>query len=173
MPLRALATFGDRLLASDRGFTRLTLAARVTLAVPLTVLALSIAAAAFDVTVTVAILGAIVAMQASLAINDDAARTTTLLAPLPGTAGIVLGAIFASRGVFADLVFLVVLFAAVAVRARGPRWTAFGTIAMMTYFFALFLGATIHQLPVLIAAVFTGVGFTFIVRFVLLPDRAG
>jgi hypothetical protein len=109
-------------------------------------------------------------MQASLAINDDAARTTTLLAPLPGTLGIVLGAIFASRGFWADLVFLVVLFAAVAVRAAGPRWTAFGTIAMMTYFFALFLGATIAQLPALIAAVFVGVGLTFTVRFVLLPD---
>jgi uncharacterized membrane protein YccC len=171
MPFRALATFGDRLLASDPGFTRLTLAARVTLSVALTVIALSIGAAAFDIPTTVAILGAIVAMQASLAINDDDARTTTLLAPLPGAVGITLGAVFASRGFLADVVFLVVLFAAVAVRARGPRWTAFGTIAMMTYFFALFLGATIGQLPVLLAAVLTGVAFTFLVRFVLLPDR--
>jgi len=171
MPLRALATFGDRLLASDPGFTRLTLAARVTLSVALTVIALSIGAAVLDIPTTVAILGAIVAMQASLAINDDDARTTTLLAPLPGAVGIVLGAIFASRGIVADLVFLGVLFAAVAVRARGPRWTAFGTIAMMTYFFALFLGATVQQLPVLLAAVFTGVAVTFAVRFVLLPDR--
>jgi uncharacterized membrane protein YccC len=171
MPFRLLATFGDRLLASDPGFTRFLLASRVTLAVALTVLALSIGAALFDIGITVAILGAIVAMQASLAINDDDARTTTLLAPLPGTVGIVLGALFASSGVLADVVFLAVLFAAVAVRARGPRWTAFGTIAMMTYFFALFLGATVAQLPALIAAVFIAIGFTFAVRFVLLPDR--
>jgi uncharacterized membrane protein YccC len=112
-------------------------------------------------------------MQASLAINDDDARTTTLLAPIPGTIGIVLGAVFASRGVVADIVFLAVLFTAVAVRARGPRWTAFGTIAMMTYFFALFLGATVAELPALIAAVFTGIAVTFAVRFLLLPDRPG
>lgn len=173
MALRVLATFGDRFLASDPGFIRLLLAARVTLAVAFTVLALAISAGAFELSITVVVLGAIVAMQASLAINDDDARTTTLLAPLPGTIGIVLGAFFASSGVWADIVFLVVLFSAVAVRARGPRWTAFGTIAMMTYFIALFLGASVPQLPVLIAAVCTGVAFTFAVRFVLLPDRAG
>jgi uncharacterized membrane protein YccC len=110
-------------------------------------------------------------MQASLAINDSDPRTTTLLAPLPGILGIVLGAIFAARALLADLVFLVVLFTAVAIRARGPRWTAFGTIAMMTYFFALFLGATIGQLPALIGAVLVAIGFTFFVRFVLVPDR--
>jgi uncharacterized membrane protein YccC len=153
--------------------TRFLLASRVTLAVALMELALSIGAALFDIGITVAILGAIVAMQASLAINDDDARTTTLLAPLPGTLGIVLGALFASSGVLADVVFLAVLFAAVAVHARGPRWTAFGTIAMMTYFFALFLGATVAQLSALIAAVFIAIGLTFAVRFVLLPDRPG
>jgi hypothetical protein len=171
MVLPVIALARDRFLAADPGFGRLLLAARVTLAVALTVVALAIGAAAFDISITVAILGAVVAMQASLAINDDEPQITTLFAPLPGTLGIVLGAIFAERGMLADVVFLVVLFAAVAVRARGPRWTAFGTIAMMTYFFALFIGATVGQLPALVPAVFIAIGFTFAVRFMLLPDR--
>jgi hypothetical protein len=171
MSFELIALLRDRLLAADPGLTRLLLAARVTLAVALTVVALAIAAAFFDAPITVVILGAIVAMQALLAINDAVPQTTTLLAPLPGIIGIVLGAIFATRGFLADAVFLAVLFAAVAVRSRGPRWTAFGTIAMMTYFCTLFLGATVGQLPVLIAAVVAAIAFSFAVRFVLLPDR--
>lgn len=167
----AITILRDRLLSADPGLGRLLLAARVTLAVALTVLALAIGAALYDVPLTVSILGAIVAMQASLAITDPDARTTTLLAPLPGIIGIVLGATFASRGWLADVIFLVVLFVAVAVRVRGQRWTAFGTIAMMTYFFALFLGSTLSQLPALITAVVVAIAFTFGVRFVLLPDR--
>ena len=165
------AVFWDRLLAADPGFTRFLQAARVTLAVALSVVALAIGSTALDLPITVAILGAVVAMQASLAVNDSDPRTTTMLVPIPGFIGISLGAIFAPRGVIADFVFLVVLFAAVAVRLRGPRWTAFGTIAMMTYFFALFLGATIAQLPALLAAVLIGSAFTFAVRFIILPDQ--
>jgi uncharacterized membrane protein YccC len=141
------------------------------LAVALTVIALILAAAALGFPVTVAVLGAIVAMQASLAITDPDPKTTTLLALIPGLIGITLGAVFASAGVIADLVFLVVLFTAVAIRSRGLRFTAFGTIAMMTYFFALFLSATPDQLPALWGAVAAGIAFTYTVRFLLLPDR--
>jgi uncharacterized membrane protein YccC len=170
--LTIFATIRDRLLASDPGLTRLLLASRVTLACALTVVAVAIGAALADVPgSSFAILGAIVTMQALLAVTDPQPRATTLLLPIPGILGIGLGAVFASRGVVADVVFLAVLFTAVAIRARGPRWTAFGTIAMMTYFLGLFLNATLDELPGLCAAVLGAIFFSYAVRFVLLPDR--
>jgi uncharacterized membrane protein YccC len=171
MSFELLTLLRDRLIASDPGLARLLSAARVTLAVALSVSAIASGAAAFGYPLTFTILGGIVAMQASLAITDDDARATTLLAVFPGIAGIALGAFFADRGLLADVVFLVVLFAAVAVRSRGPRWTAFGTIAMMTYFVALFLGARIDALPVLIAAVIASILLAYVARFLLIPDR--
>ncbi len=165
--------FWERLIAADPGLSRLLLATRVTLAVAFAVVASAIGAAEFGQPVSVAVLGAMVAMQASLQINDPEPRTTMLLAMLPAILGIVLGAVFASRGLLADVMFLAVLFVAVAVRKFGPRWTAFGTLAMMTYFFALFLGATVTALPSLIAIIVGAMCITYAVHFILLPDRPG
>jgi uncharacterized membrane protein YccC len=161
----------DRFVAADPGLTRLLLATRVTLAVALSVGALACAATVFPIPITVTILGALVSMQGVLAVNDDQPEATTALAAIPGMIGIALGAVFAERGFLADVVFLLILFAAVAVRARGPRWTAFGTLAMITYFFALFFGATVDELPELLGAVVATIAITYVVRFILVPDR--
>ncbi|GAC1614007.1 MAG: FUSC family protein [Vulcanimicrobiaceae bacterium] len=171
MPATFVVTAWDRIVASDPGLGRLFLALRVTLAVAFTAVALGLLVVPLHAPVTVVLFGAIVAMQASLAVTDSEPRTTTLLVPIPGIIGVTLGAYFAARGIFADLAFLVVLFGAVAIRSGGPRWTAFGTIAMMTYFFALFIAATLDQLPALVGAVLVGTACSYLAQFVLLPDR--
>jgi uncharacterized membrane protein YccC len=127
-------------------------------------------AAGFSASVTV--LAAIVAMQTAISVNDPHPRGTTLLVPIPGAIGAALATLVAGRGLLGDVVFLLVLFVAVAIRARGPRWTAFGTILVITYFLTLFFRATLNQLPSLLVAIVLAALVTYLVRFVLLPDRA-
>ncbi len=160
----------DRFVAADPGLTRLLTAIRVTLSVALAVAVIALLATTLRIPLSVAILAAIVAMQTALSINDGAARTTTLLVPLPATLGVVLGAVTSGHALLADICFLAVMFTAVAIRQYGQRWTALGTIATLTYFIALFLGATPDQLPVLIATIAIAVAVTFVVRFVLLRE---
>ncbi|HZO92414.1 MAG TPA: FUSC family protein [Candidatus Baltobacteraceae bacterium] len=167
----ALRAAVDRLIASDPGLLRLYQALRTTLAVMLASVILGQAAGAMHYSINVVLMGAIVAMQVSLAVNDPSARNTTLLTPIPAAIGILLGALVSARGLLADVMFLVVLFVAVAIRHYGQRWNAFGVVAMMAYFLALFFGATTQQLPVLVFAAVAGAAASFLVRFVLLPDR--
>ncbi len=167
----ALRSAVDRLIASDPGMIRLYQALRATISVGLAVSLLGQTAVLLHASTNVALLGAIVAMQVSLGVNDPSSRNTMLLAPIPGAIGIVLGALVAGRGVLAEVVFLVVLFAAVAIRQYGQRWMAFGTVATMTYFVSLFFGARLAQIPVLLLAVVVGSLAAFLVRFVALPDR--
>jgi uncharacterized membrane protein YccC len=111
-------------------------------------------------------------MQTAISVNDPHPRGTTLLVPIPGAIGAALATLVAGRGLLGDVVFLLVLFVAVAIRARGPRWTAFGTILVITYFLTLFFRATLNQLPSLLVAIVLAALVTYLVRFVLLPDRA-
>ena len=167
---RWAAALWDRVVAADPGLVRLLTATRVTLSVAMAVAAIGVLATGLRVPLTVEILAAVVALQTALSINDSAARTTTLLVPLPATLGIVLGALTSRHPLLADVCFLAVLFTAVAVRHYGLRWTALGTIATVTYFIALYLGATADQLPVLIATCALAVAVTYVVRFVLLRE---
>jgi uncharacterized membrane protein YccC len=165
-----LAAVWDRVVAADPGLTRLLTATRVTISVGLAVAAIGVLAGVLRIPLTAEILAAVVAMQTALSINDSAARTTTLLAPIPATLGIVLGALTSGHLLLADLGFLAVLFTAVAIRQYGLRWTALGTITTVTYFVALYLGATLDQLPVLIATTAVAVAVTYLVRFVALRE---
>ncbi|HTW83659.1 MAG TPA: FUSC family protein [Candidatus Sulfotelmatobacter sp.] len=162
----------DRVIASDPGLTRLATAVRTTLSVALSVVVVGTLASAYHFSPSVTVLAAIVAMQTAIAVNDPHPRGTTLLVPIPGAIGAALGTLVAGHAVVGDVLFLIVLFTAVAIRARGPRWTAFGTIAMITYFLTLFFGATREELPQLIVTIVIAALLTYLVRFVLLPDRS-
>lgn len=167
----AFGDLWDRVVASDPGLHRFTLALRVTLAVMSATLILHALTQVLHLPPAFALLGSLTAMQVSLAVNDPKARTTTVLTIVPGAIGAALGSLLASRPLASDLMFLAVLFISTAIRAYGPRWTALGTVAVATYFFTLFLNATIDMLPVLLLAVFCGVACSFLVRFGLFPDR--
>ncbi len=159
---------------SDPGRLRLRSAAVTTLSLVLAIVALLTFTRYTHQPVTVAMLGAIVAMQSSAAVKDKQQHDrviTTLLLPLPAVAAVALAAVLAPFDWVADVGFIIVLFIAVWVRRFGPRGNALGMVAFMAYFFALFIHATPAQIPILAAAVGVGVCATLFVRVVILPDR--
>ncbi|MCJ0891492.1 FUSC family protein [Rhodococcus sp. ARC_M5] len=160
--------------ASDPGQVRLRSASATTLTVLLAMVTLVLTTRAIGQPVTVAMLGTVVAMQASAAVKDKDQRSrliTTALMALPASAAVTLAALLSELGKVADVGFIAVLFAAVWVRRFGPRGTALGMVAFISYFFALFLRATPGQLPMLIAAILGGLAIALFVRAVIFPDR--
>lgn len=159
---------------SDPGRLRLRSAAATTLSLVLAIIALLTFTRVTHQPVTVAMLGAIVAMQSSAAVKDKQQHhrvITTLLLPFPAVGAVALAAVLSPFGWVADLGFIAVLFAAVWVRRFGPRGNALGMVAFMSYFFALFIHATPAQIPILAAAVGVGIGATLVVRTLVFPDR--
>ncbi len=158
----------------DPGEQRLRVASRTTLALGLALLVLYLLTRAANQPVTVSLLGVVISMMSSMAVNDPnprQQRDTLLLAPLPAAAAVTLGALLAPYRVASDVVFVAIMFAATAARRFGPRGMALGMLGYITYFFAIFLRATVSQLPWLILAVFIGIGSAFIMRIWLLPDQ--
>lgn len=169
--MNRLARFLD---ASDPGQVRLRSASATTSTVLLAMVVLLLTTRAIGQPVTVAMLGTVVAMQASAAVKDRDQRArliTTVLMALPASAAVTLAALLSTLGKVADVGFIAVLFAAVWVRRFGPRGTALGMVAFISYFFALFLRATPGQLPILVAAILGGLSIALFVRAVLFPDR--
>lgn len=159
---------------SDPGRLRLRSAAATTSSLVLAILALLTLTRLTHQPITVAMLGAIVAMQSSAAVKDKQQLQrviTTVLLPLPAIGAVALAAVLSPFGWVADVGFIAVLFAAVWVRRFGPRGNALGMVAFMSYFFALFIHATPAQIPVLAAAVAVGIGATLLVRTLVFPDR--
>lgn len=160
--------------ASDPGQVRLRSASATTLTVLLAMVTLVLTTRAIGQPVTVAMLGTVVAMQASAAVKDRDQRSrliTTALMALPASAAVTLAALLSELGKVADVGFIAVLFTAVWVRRFGPRGTALGMVSFISYFFALFLRATPEQLPMLIAAILGGLLIALFVRAVVFPDR--
>ena len=169
--MNRLARFLD---ASDPGQVRLRSASATTSTVLLAMVVLLLTTRAIGQPVTVAMLGTVVAMQASAAVKDRDQRArliTTVLMALPASAAVTLAALLSTLGKVADVGFIAVLFAAVWVRRFGPRGTALGMHEVTSYFFALFLRATDGQLPILVAAILGGLAIALFVRAVLFPDR--
>ncbi len=162
---------------SDPGRLRLRSAAATTLSLVLAIVALLTFTRYTHQPVTVAMLGAIVAMQSSAAVKDKQQHDrviTTLLLPVPAVGAVALAAGLAPPFDWvADVGFIIVLFIAVWVRRFGPPGgNALGMVSFMSYFFALFIHATPPtQIPILAAAVGVGVCATLFVRVVILPDR--
>jgi Fusaric acid resistance protein-like len=174
MKLTSLRSTARFLVASDPGRLRLRSAAATTLSLVLALVALLAFTGVSHQPVTVAMLGAIVAMQSSAAVKDRHQRSrmiTTLLLFLPATGAVSLAAILSPLGKIADVGFIVVLFGAVWVRRFGPRGNALGMLAFISYFFALFLRARPGQIPVLAVGIAVGLGATLLVRTLIFPDR--
>ena len=174
MHLPSLAGTARFLVDSDPGRLRLRSAATTTLSLVLGLSALLVFTRLADQPVTVAMLGTIVAMQSSAAVKDRQQHSrvvTTLLLFFPALGAVTLAALLTPLGKVADVGFIAVLFAAVWVRRFGPRGNAMGMVAFMAYFFALFLRASVGQIPVLAVAIAVGLGATLLVRTLVFPDR--
>ncbi|MET0700492.1 MAG: FUSC family protein, partial [Mycobacterium sp.] len=175
LDLTALRAGATRFLVdSDPGRLRLRSAAATTLSLVLAIVALLTFTRVTDQPITVAMLGTIVAMQSSAAVKDRQQHSrvvTMLLLFFPAVGAVTLAAVLSPYGWVADVGFIAVLFTAVWVRRFGPRGNALGMVAFISYFFALFLGATPAQLPVLAAAVAIGLCASLFVRTLIFPDR--
>ena len=174
MHVPALTAARRFLVDSDPGRLRLRSAAATTLSLVLGLVALLAFTRVARQPVTVAMLGTIVAMQSSAAVKDKqqhARVVTTLLLFFPSVGAVTLAALLSPLGKVADVGFIVVLFAAVWVRRFGPRGNALGMVAFISYFFALFLRASVAQIPVLAVAIAVGLSASLLVRTLIFPDR--
>lgn len=174
MHVPALTAVTRLLVDSDPGRLRLRSATATTLSLVLGMVVLLTFTRTAHQPVTVAMLGTIVAMQSSAAVKDRQQHSrvvTILLLFFPSVGAVTLAALLSPLGKVADVGFIVVLFSAVWVRRFGPRGNAMGMVAFMSYFFALFLRASIGQIPVLAVAIAVGLGATLFVRTLILPDR--
>lgn len=172
------AALGERiegwLIGSDPGLLRLQVAIRTTLTLAVSLGVLVLLTTLTGEPLTVALLGVVIAMMSAMAVNDPDPRQqniTMALLPVPAAISVTLGALLAPHLVMGDVVFVLIIFAAVYIRRFGGRGMALGMVAVMTYFFALFLGAKVGQLPWLIGAVVVGTACSFLMRTYVFPDR--
>ncbi len=124
-------------------------------------------------TFTVALLGVVISMISSMAFSDprrwQQAETAGLMLVIAAVA-VSLGAVLAPHKLAGDVTFVVIMTVATAARRFGPRATTLGMVGFMTYFFALFLGATVSLLPWLIGALAVGTGVSLGIHLVLRED---
>jgi len=161
-------------IGSDPGLLRLRMAARTTVGLALALFILFLLTRATHQPLTVALLGMLITMVAGRAVNEPDPRRqkiTMALLPLPAALAITTAALLAPHKVVADVVFVVVVYAAVYARRFGPRGRALGMVAFMSYFFTLYLRAKLGELPWLILAVLIGTVCSFVMTAFVLPDK--
>lgn len=156
----------------DPGWSRLRTASTVVAVLVVAVGVLAGLAALTGQPITSALLGVVLAMIASIAVNDpepgQRAVTTALLVP-SAAAAVVLGALLGPYQVVADVAFVAIMIGAVLLRGRGPRGLAVGMVAFIAYFLALFLHVSVAQLPAVLAAIVIGAVVSLLMRVLLAP----
>ncbi|MCT7368741.1 FUSC family protein [Mycolicibacterium llatzerense] len=174
MQLSAAVRRASVLNAADPGRIRLRSAAATTCSLLVAIVAMLVFTHAAGQPITVAMLGAVVAMQASAAVKDRDQRSrniTTVLLFFPAIGSMALAAFLAPHGKIVDVGFIAVLFAAVWGRRYGPRGNALGMVAFIAYFFVMFLRTPVDHIPVLAIAVAVGLAASLLVHVVLFPER--
>ncbi|MFE3875944.1 FUSC family protein [Kitasatospora sp. NPDC059146] len=163
----------DRFLASDPGLVRLLSALGTVGAVLLTLGALT----ALDAPVPILVTGALTAMVSTAAVTEprprDQALTLAMGVPVSLTV-MTVGSVLAPYRVVADVVFVLLIFAAIHIRHLGPRATTLGVFAFQLFFVTQFVGTRVEQLPQLSVAVLTAFLGSALVRFTVLgssPQR--
>jgi uncharacterized membrane protein YgaE (UPF0421/DUF939 family) len=161
-------------IGSDPGLLRLRMATRTTAALGCSLLIMFVVTRLAHQPLTVALLGVVITMVASRSVNEPDPRRqrhTMALLPLPGAVSITLASVLAPHAVASDAVFVAIVFAAVYARRFGPRGRALGMVAFMSYFFTLYLRASVAELPWMMTALLVGTVCTFVMSTYVLPDR--
>ncbi|WP_224402455.1 FUSC family protein [Pseudonocardia sp. ICBG1034] len=161
--------------AVDPGHTRLHLASVATAAMLLAAVAASVLRALTGQPITIVLFSVVLAMISNLAVNENdlrRRRVTTALMVVPAAASATVSALLATDRVAADVVFVLVMMVAVAVRRYGPRGVALGMAAFMPFFFVQFLHAGPGELPFLLAGAVIGIGSTFLLRCLVFTRRS-
>lgn len=163
----------NRFVASDPALQRLRTAIRVATSVAITLAVAIPLLAVWKQPLPAAMIGAVVAINSSVAVNDETERQrrlTTLLMPLPAMFSLAVATATAAWPLLEIALFLVVIFAATYIRRFGPRFFALGMVGFMGYFFAMFLRPTMPQIPAMAFAALCGTLAAFALRFLLLSD---
>jgi hypothetical protein len=161
-------------IGSDPGLLRLRMAARTTVSLAVALLILFLLTKAAHQPLTVALLGVLITMVAGRAVNEPdpyQQKITIVLLPLPAALAITTAVLLAPHKLVADVVFVVIVYAAVYARRFGARGRALGMVAFMAYFFTLYLRAATAELPWLIGAVLVGTVCSFVMTAFVLPDK--
>ncbi|WP_433455324.1 FUSC family protein [Streptomyces sp. CA-142005] len=160
-------------MASDPGLLRLLSALSTVCAVLLTLGTL----AALHAPVPILVAGALTAMVSTVAVIERRPhdQALTLAAGVPvALAVMAVGSALTPYRVPADVVFVVLIFAALHIRRLGPRATTLGVFAFQSYFVTQFVGTRLAQLPDLVLAVLAAFAGSALVRFAILrgpPER--
>ncbi|MBX3039588.1 MAG: FUSC family protein [Bdellovibrionaceae bacterium] len=169
-----LGHFKNQILTRDPGLQALRNALRGTVTIVVSFLLLSFLAKALHQAPTLAFVGVLVAMMSSMLISDATVKQqkrTLLWMILPAAIGLSGSILLAPVPTWRLGLFLVVTFLAVAARRHGPRATALGFMAFMSYVSAMLFPMPIEVLPWVFGAVLVALGTTFLMRFVIFADR--
>ena len=165
----------DQFLISDPGLFRLRSAVRGTLTVVFATVALYYLSTYGHKPFLLALVGAMLAMNGSLAADDRTVREqkiTALLNPLVAVVSTVIGTLAMPYREAAISLLLVFTFVTILIRRYGPRYTALGAIAYTAYFAALFFKVPIEDMAFVVLGIMVSGGFSYVVKFFLIPDRA-
>lgn len=172
----------DRLVASDPGWTRLRLAIAVAVSMASTLAVeycfARITHAGAQGTVIAMLFGAMVAMNGMNALQETRAgrnARTAVFFPVAYAAGILPGVAVGGNTDLMLAVFVVVMFAAVAVRRFGRAYFFYGFMAWIGYFFASFLDASPRMVPGLMATIVVATAWVLLLSLTVLrtdPSRA-
>jgi hypothetical protein len=122
-------------LGSDPGLLRLRMATRTTAALACALALLVLLTRATGQPLTVALLGVLITMVAARSVKEPdprRQRVTMALLPVPAALAITAAALLAPHQVASDVVFVVIVFAAVYIRRFGARGRALGMVAFVT-----------------------------------------
>ncbi|MGH3449106.1 MAG: hypothetical protein ACRDP4_15925, partial [Nocardioidaceae bacterium] len=150
----------DRIVASDPGLNRLRMATSAVVAMG-SALAVEAALAAVigvetNTRLVMILLGAVVAMMGSMGLTGSSAWRkvgTAVFFPVAIGVGMATAITVSGRADLVLIVFVAVMFLAVAVRRFGLPFFFYGFMAWLGYFFATFVHATWAMLPQLLLAV--------------------
>ncbi|GAA4686840.1 FUSC family protein [Frondihabitans cladoniiphilus] len=168
-PFRRVA----RILATaDPDLSRLRTAATTITTLLVVAVVLFTLAALTGLSAIAVIPGLIVTMLASTAVREPrpGPRAVAILLLLPSSvATISLASVVSGTPLLADAVFVAVAFAAVMIRAIGPRGVAIGMVGFMSYFLAIFTKVSPAEIPVVAGAVTIAALLTIALRYVFRP----
>ena len=176
-PRRSLAALADFVLVGDPDLSRLRLAARVVLTALTTAACLFPAARLLHASPVTPLLGVALGVMSVSVVKDAQPaeqRKTHLLLVVPALGAATLAAALAPYPFWAATTFVAVVAVAVAARRFGPRGSALGMLGFLAYFDAEFFGARFGELHFALAALVSGIGIAFVVRFGVIretPER--
>lgn len=164
----------DVLIASDPGLTRWRAGARAALTGIASSAAIVPLAHARQESATVGLAGIVVGIMAAARVYDDTPRDQrlTILLAIPVTLLVVgAGSLVASRSWLDQVLFCGVVFGATFIRRYGPRGSALGLLAFMSFFFSLFAHPGESDFRLSSVSIVIGVAIAYVVRFGILRDR--